>query len=542
MKGLLLNKKMLLCFTYLAFFSVSLMSQNLEFSGIIQNDEVWSYDTVKVTGSITIPDTVCLEIAAGTKIIACGYYRFNVYGSIEAIGSETDSIYFTVNDTTNFSDTSMYTSGAWDGLHILNSSCTDSLIFDYCSFSYGKAISPDNDKGGLFNISSRNKIRISNSCFYKNICLESGGAIYSNCSPVISKCLFFNNKSFFSGGALSFVGGFSAPLIINNYFLKNVAKGGVPEEFIGKGAAIYISTGYNPFQERIPKIYSNTFIANAFDAIYESCWRISIANNVIIANYGGIQNGISIGEGIISNNVLYGNYGTVLELSSLEIVLRNNIIWDNHGRWDIITSSDTLLIDGLMIENADIEYCNVQYGLFSGNEGVLSINPEFVNVPAPIDPQHVYDYYDAVLPVLNPFETYVVTEFDLSLTEESLLINSGTPDTTGLMIPDTDFYGLQRVVGNIIDMGPIENQYVGIKEHAKSNESLIIFPNPVKNNLYLPQVEQATYEVRDVQGKIILQGRYSAAGIFTGNLEPGVYFVRVKSKGAPISEQKFVKM
>ena len=48
-----------------------------------------------VTCDVTVPAGQTLEIRPGVKVLFTGHYRFNVFGNLQAIGTEQDSIVFT---------------------------------------------------------------------------------------------------------------------------------------------------------------------------------------------------------------------------------------------------------------------------------------------------------------------------------------------------------------------------------------------------------------------------------------------------------------
>ena len=530
----------ILVFTLILFAHAN--SQTIYLSGDIAESQFFECDTIILEGSIFIPDTVSVIIAPGTKVLSDGYKQILVAGSLVAIGNSQDSILFSVMDTTGFADTTQYEAGGWDGIHILDSECEDSLIFEYCSFSYGKAISPYNDEGGLFYIQFKDNMRIKNCSFTNNMCLNTGGALYAwQSSPEISNNYFYHNISYMSGGGLAFNGALSAPQIISNTFIKNYAQ--YNNSTGGEGAGIYISTGMSTMQPRNPLIMSNTFIANTRTAVYESCQDIIISNNIFIANYGAIDNGITIGEGKVTNNVIYGNYGSVIIASSPYFCIRNNIINNNTGRWELHPSDhdNSELIWEAMPSNIDLKYCNIDFGLYSENEGVSWVDPKFINPPNVLNAQEVYDYMYTPNSI-NPFEEYEIVEYDLSLSSESLLINAGTPDTTGLLIPTVDFIGMNRVFQNRIDMGAYEYQSLVSNTHIKKDSEFHVFPNPAKDILFLSSVYSGGhYAICNINGKIILKGNKTINGINIKNLTPGMYvfhyyFNNTEHKG------KFIKL
>ena len=87
-----------------AFLYVNLFATNIEVSGTISTNTVWSVDTVKVTGELTINNGITLSINPGVFVEFQGHYKMNVQGRVLAIGTPSDLILFTINDTTGFSN------------------------------------------------------------------------------------------------------------------------------------------------------------------------------------------------------------------------------------------------------------------------------------------------------------------------------------------------------------------------------------------------------------------------------------------------------
>ena len=92
-----------------------------------------------INGEITIPNDSTLTIEPGVEVIFTGHYKFNVQGRLLAIGTETDTIVFTINDTTGFHDLTI-PDGGWGGIRFMDTPSTnDSSKIVYCKLQYGKA-------------------------------------------------------------------------------------------------------------------------------------------------------------------------------------------------------------------------------------------------------------------------------------------------------------------------------------------------------------------------------------------------------------------
>jgi len=93
-----------------------------------------------ITGNIQISHDSTLIIEPGVEVQIHGNYELKVMGRLLAEGTETDTILFTVNDTTGFfiEDTTL---GGWKGIRIYDiDGSNDSTKLAYCRLEYGKAI------------------------------------------------------------------------------------------------------------------------------------------------------------------------------------------------------------------------------------------------------------------------------------------------------------------------------------------------------------------------------------------------------------------
>lgn len=125
-----------------------------------------------------------------------GHYKFTVNGDLQAVGIESDSMFFTTDDQTT----------GWGGLRI-DSGDVSSLSF--CRIEFGKTSGsyPDIHGGGLALISS--DAVVSNCVFADNDATGSdngmGGAIKftGDLGTEITGCEFLENDYLYGGGAIS---------------------------------------------------------------------------------------------------------------------------------------------------------------------------------------------------------------------------------------------------------------------------------------------------------------------------------------------------
>ncbi len=195
---------------------------------IISSNTLWDADTVKVYCNTTINDSVTLTIAPGTHVEFQGQYKIDVRGRILAIGTVNDRISFSINDTTNFNNMDS-ANGGWHGLFFYNTpNSNDSSRLIFCNFTYAKKCTPVNafwDRGAALFVYNWSKLLVSNCLFSNNRSQSSGGAIsIENSSPVLKNNIICNNTA--GQGLVNPSGGglhlhTSSSQIINNTIVNN---------------------------------------------------------------------------------------------------------------------------------------------------------------------------------------------------------------------------------------------------------------------------------------------------------------------------------
>jgi len=228
----------------------------------------------QVQGDIQIHDGVTLTIEPGVTVEFQGHYALNVQGRLLAIGTVTDSIIFTVNDTIGFSqpDTIL---GGWNGIHFIDTPTqndTSKIIF--CKLQFGKAVGtgyPDNSGGVMF-IANFDKVVIDNSLITHNsaggLDSPSGGAISLAFADILVRENEFSHNRAWDGGAIQIWE--SAPVFRDNSIIFNKADNG--------GGAVWISGLSNAQFNN--DIFSNNIAQGNGGALI--CWNSSIStlNNV----------------------------------------------------------------------------------------------------------------------------------------------------------------------------------------------------------------------------------------------------------------------
>jgi hypothetical protein len=185
-----------------------------------------------INGNISIPDDSTLQIQPGVVVEFQGHYSLTVLGRLLAIGSEQDSIRFTINDTTGFSNPSSE-AGGWYGIRFLDTPVdNDSSKIVYCVLEYGKAYGDvwHLNAGGAICILQFNKVLISNCLIKNNMAISPtdnpsiGGGVYLFSSDVILKeNTIVNNRAEYGGAVFM---DDSDPRFENNIIERNDAESG----------------------------------------------------------------------------------------------------------------------------------------------------------------------------------------------------------------------------------------------------------------------------------------------------------------------------
>jgi len=292
-----------------------------------------------VVGKIQVPPESTLVIEPGVVVNFQGHYKFKVDSSatLLAVGTETDSIYFTTNDTTT----------GWNGIHLRHASETCRL--SYCRLEYGKARGTyPGDRGGAIHCYYSSPT-ISNNIISNNSAEENGGGIYcQNSSPIISDNTIINNWAEIAGGGIYCK--YSSPEISNNTIRDNWAS--------GPGGGIYCR------YDSSPTISSNSISGNSAGGygggIYCRNSDPLISRNSISGNSAGNGGGIYCQyfcHPLIVNNTISGNsaagWGGAIFCHRSSPTITNTILWGNTA-----PNSPQMYLEGHPV----VTYCDIQGG------------------------------------------------------------------------------------------------------------------------------------------------------------------------------------
>ncbi len=265
----------------------------------------------QVIGDITVPSGQSLIIEAGVEVNFQGYYKFSITGNLQAIGTETDSIFFTTNNQ----------STGWGGIKINVANSSDIPSFSYCRFEFGKSANteyPDIHGGAIALIGS--DAVISHCVFADNDATGDdngmGGAIYGNgtgnssgsSQTSISNCKFIRNHCYGEGGAIKFTGDGNTE-ITDCKFIEN--------DCLYGGGAI-----------------------SCYSVVDTKMINCLFSNNYTMYSNGGAIHMLGIGNSIIIKNcTIYGNSAVTGDGGGVYIVngsanIVNTIVYDNSAMYE----------------------------------------------------------------------------------------------------------------------------------------------------------------------------------------------------------------
>lgn len=461
-----LMKKILVSLIFLLPFL--LKSQTIEVSGI--QEGLWNCDTVLVIKDVIVPEDKSLTISEGTRVVFKDYFSITVNGSLKAFGNETDSIYFTARDTTGFFNWKKG-KGGWNGLILQNAK--DTVILDYCHFSFGKAVSSrgvtpvaSQNFGGALRICN-SIVNISNSTFCHNLTDSKGGALYAENSLIkVTNCEVDSNFGFNEEGVYMHGAGFQfsncdvmmEDMYFHDNYCANCYGGGANFD----SCNVYVNNAIFEDNYAVNAAGMGIQRSNDYDVKIYNC----LFNNNISYHYGGAM-AMATSSPLIQNVTMTNNYtiaaggGALQFYSEARPMFKNCIIWGNdwYGEHNAISDGSQIFVWG---SDCAPEFYN---SILQGGHKEVHGNSSIA-------------VYDTVTMIDSDPMFVDIQNRDFRLLSGSPAINNGSVDIEG--IPLKDLSGNPRIVGNRIDIGCYESDVTSLKEINHKNVN--IYPNPINHN------------------------------------------------------------
>jgi hypothetical protein len=438
-------------------------------SGTVAANTAWNADTVVLSGDVVINNGVTLTVPPKTRVEAAGQYQIVINGRIVAIGSGSDSILFTAQDT----------AVGWRGFAFNSLTSNDSTLFSLCVIEHAKktgnggAIAAVQGKmhlsrcllqynsganGGAFSCEGGGCI-IDNCVFSRNTASGKGGAYwkYHVNIPTIKSCTFSDNTAY-DGGAVYLEGWFGNCDRCD--FIRNIAAHSGGGVFIYEGPA-------NLYSCRFSRDSAGLQGGGLYDCDEHSNYRYytcCLFDNNRAGNAGGGAYVYDFGLGMTSQfiNCTVANNrapqgGGILSYA-VNVYLINSVLWGNTA----LSGGPQFSAGG--VKNYDDTYLYIKYSTIQG--GTNALGGSAYNV-----------INDTALSVRDPLFSDTAAG-DYRLLAGSPCIDSGKADTAGLGLPRTDLEGLPRYSGGRIDQGVYEYQTPSAVSRKISLRTLTPAPGP----------------------------------------------------------------
>ncbi len=397
-----------LVFAFIVLAVVSLTAETIVPAGPVQG--VWEQtgSPYRVMGNLSITEGSSLLINEGVEVIFGGTFRIDVTGRILATGTPASPVTITAQDTLN----------GWSGIRFSNCGGMGNPPsgFTHTNFSYGKAMwgsggADPLNYGGAIWASNAGTLTFNDCNFFRCVSAQDGSAIFAkdNTSIVINGGSIKSCDSGFFGGVYVKDGN---AVITGCSFFYNTA--------VTFGAAIYF---YSCAQAKVISCRIQDNVSGAVTGIYSYDSPLMVINSLFATNSTtmGLGGGIGAIFGTLTVNNCSFAYnssaqgGAAIWMNSLTspAQITNTLFWGNTPV-ALTTTSSTY----------SLHYCSTQSE--EGDATNIFGDPIFVNGG----------------------------EGDYRLDATSPCIDAGTPDVTGLMLPDTDLDGLDRLADGDSDGVP----------------------------------------------------------------------------------------
>ena len=432
-------------------------AQNIEVSGL--QSGIWDADTVKVVGDVTVQDS--LFIAPGTIVLFEGFHQITAKSAarLTAVGTETDSIVFTVADTTGF-HVFNNGNGGWNGISLNKAGASR---FEYCRFQYGKAALDHDQDGGALRIINSSEVTIAHCTMFCNFSREHGGALSAKKSKVFMRdCDIYKNLTYtmldtvygMYGGGMHFLN--CTVEITGTNFRHNIGQSAVGGALSLDSCAVSI--------DRCKFEHNYGINGAGLYLIRSNDWDCRITNSLFANNTSGhFGGGLAISDSsplvsnltVVNNHSIGVNCGGIFFYQHSSPAVYNCLVYGNTNELPL---EHPVQLWAWTYDDYAPEFhnCLVQYGLDN------------------ISNQEVITVYENCLDADPLF-----SDECFRIWENSPCFNAGSPETPAEVLDGLDLGGGPRVKHGIIDIGAYEVDLTGIEESIQDEHLISIVGNPI---------------------------------------------------------------
>lgn len=544
-------KTLIFCIIFLfLLLSSFLPAQTIIPGGYVSGNWTENASPYIINGNLLVHPDSTLHVNAGTTILFTGPYLLEVQGQLLVSGTSQAPVTFDrENDTV-----------AWRGIFIntTDTSITDSSILvhgtiAHCerscltldhsgrvrisdfSFSHGVAFrgggincrfsSPrlerlivENNQaldGGGIALESANATMVECTIRLNSADGAGGGmAIFSGSAPVIDHCSFVINYSFGSGGGIYVNDAF--PAFVNCLFASNQGAQGGSNFYSGGAVSIKLDSEVRFENCHFPGNQSageGGAIAAFSPTTMVNC--LFHGNSSLVSGGGVYLGSAGLMSSPINNCTFADNNspaGSALANLNHKAILKNCILWHqspaNPGSLVYLEASaprNVFQADYSDIQNGTQGIETGPNALFTWGQGNIDLDPGF-------EPE------------------------SHTLNWNSPCIEAGTPDTTGLGLPQSDLAGNPRLVNERIDMGAYEYQLpVAVQSSKfKVQSGLQIYPVPSADFIRIEwdgEIENGKLCILDSSGKVVYEKQVESSEIRLNlaDFRPGLYLIRINN-------------
>lgn len=514
---------------------ISLQAQTVITGGDVSGEWKTADSPFLIDGDIYLSSEDRLIIRPGVEVIFQDYYSFDIAGRVEFIGTPTNEIVFTVQDTTGF-----YLNDhiGWNGL-IFNgfySNLEEYSVIDYCTVEYSKI-------SGITCLGYP-MLLIFNSNLQFN---QSAGITLHEYSDIEMSGLTIHHNN--GGGIASYS---SAP-IVNDFVIQNNQ---------GSGVSLYgNSLGTIPTFMNGKIIQNNSTYTGGGISINDAgidAENIEIVSNAA-TNGGGIFCSMASGEFrniIVSDNEAENGAGVQCEFYCY-ITFDHILLADNHansiGGGAYINESNVDFINATVTNNSASQGGGLFFYLFSFYENQITNSIIWNNEPDGINssyesPMINYSNISDVITGIGNIESDPMfvdpdnkdyslqwSNFPSDNNEKSPCIDAGDPGAT--LDPD----------GTVNDMGTYYYDQVIFTAVNETNSinKVRLYPNPIVNEVHIDGAENISkIQVINMMGKVVLEKDTSGLNteiIDLSFLNSGVHIINLYDTKGAIETKKIVK-